>query len=481
MSKPLEFDICVIGAGAAGLSIAAGASQLGARAVLIEAGEMGGDCLNVGCVPSKALLAAAKAAHSGAEAAKFGITYAKPEVDFAGVMAHVKDVIAGIAPVDSQERFEGLGVTVIREWARFVDKDRVVAGEQEITAKRFVIATGSKPMVPPIEGLADVPFLTNETLFDLQEQPEHLIVMGGGPIGCELSQAFARLGTEVSIVEMASLLPKDDPEAADVVRQSLRKDGVSLHEGAKVTRVFSSVERAFKKGGVSVEVERQDGSTELLHGSHLLVAAGRTPSIQGLDLEKAGVDFHRAGVKVDAGLRTSNRKIYAVGDVAGGPQFTHVASYHASLFIRSFLFRLPAKTDYSALPWVTYSDPELAHVGLTEKMADDQGLTVQVLRWPFAENDRAQSERQTAGLLKAIVTPKGRILGCTIVGAHAGEAIYPWVLALHKKLSVKDMVGMIAPYPTFGEVTKRATGAFYTPKLFSERTKWLVRLLLKLG
>lgn len=481
MSKPLEFDICVIGAGAAGLSIAAGASQLGARTALIEAGEMGGDCLNVGCVPSKALLAAAKAAHSGAEAAKFGVTYAKPEVDFSAVMAHVKDVIAGIAPVDSQERFEGLGVTVIRDWARFVDRERVVAGDQEITAKRFVIATGSKPMVPPIEGLAEVPYLTNETLFDLQEQPEHLIVMGGGPIGCELSQAFVRLGTQVSIVEMATILPKDDPEAADVVRQSLRKDGVSLHEGAKVTGVASLVEGSFKNGGITVEVERKDGSSEQLHGSHLLVAAGRTPSIQGLDLEKAGVEYHRAGVKVDAGLRTSNRKIYAVGDVAGGPQFTHVASYHAGLFIRSFLFRLGAKTDYSALPWVTYSDPELAHVGLTEKMAEEKGLTVQVLRWPFGENDRAQSERQTAGLLKAIITPNGKILGCTIVGAHAGEAIYPWVLALHKKLSVKDMVGMIAPYPTFGEVTKRAIGSYYTPKLFSERTKWLVRLLLKLG
>jgi pyruvate/2-oxoglutarate dehydrogenase complex dihydrolipoamide dehydrogenase (E3) component len=475
MAEKIACDVCVIGGGSGGLTVAAGASQLGAKVVLIEGGEMGGDCLNVGCVPSKALIAAAKAAHAGKAAAPFGVTYDPPRVDFPAVMHHVKGVIAAIAPVDSQERFEGLGVTVLRDWGRFLNETTVAAAGKEITAKRFVVATGSRPLVPPVPGLDEVPFLTNETLFDLREQPEHLIVMGGGPIGCELAQSFARLGSKVTLVEMASILPKDDPEAVAIVRSSLQADGVELLEGAK------AVAAAKEEGGVSLTVEKAGGE-EKLSGSHLLVAAGRKTTTDGLDLEKGGIAYDRRGITVDQRQRsTSNKRVYAVGDVGGNPQFTHMAGYGGGLFIREFLFRLPGKVSLSAFPWVTYAEPELAHVGLTEAMAREKGLQYEVLRWSFDENDRAQAERATDGLVKAIVTPKGAILGCSIAGAHAGELIQPWILAIHAGQKIGKLATMIAPYPTFGEVGKRAAGSYYTPKLFSPRTKALVRFLLKFG
>ena len=480
MAERVTCDICVIGGGSGGLTIAAGASQLGAKVVLVEGGEMGGDCLNVGCVPSKALIAAAKAAHAGKAAAPFGVTYDPPKIDFRAVMEHVQDVIATIAPVDSQERFEGLGVTVLRDWARFTDKDRVLAAGKEISAKRFVVATGSRPMVPPVPGLEEVPFLTNETLFDLRERPEHLIVMGGGPIGCELAQSFARLGSKVTLLEMASILPKDDPECAAIVRAAMQADGVEINEGAKAVAVEKSGD------GVAVTVEPGEGSgasaPRKIEGSHLLVAAGRKVTTEGLELEKAGIEYDRRGLKVDGRQRSvSNRKVYAVGDVGGNPQFTHMAGYGGGLFIRDFLFRLPGRVSLSAFPWVTYADPELAHVGLTEAMAREKGETFEILRWSFAENDRAQAERKTDGLVKAVVTPKGKILGCSIVGPGAGELIQPWILAIHSGQKIGKLATMIAPYPTFGEVSKRTAGAYYTPKLFSARTKALVRFLLKFG
>ncbi|WP_455372021.1 dihydrolipoyl dehydrogenase family protein [Limibacillus halophilus] len=475
MAEKIACDVCVIGGGSGGLTVAAGASQLGAKVVLIEGGEMGGDCLNVGCVPSKALIAAAKAAHAGKAAAPFGVTYDPPRIDFPAVMDHVKGVIASIAPVDSQERFEGLGVTVLRDWARFLNETTVAAAGKEITAKRIVVATGSRPLVPPVPGLDEVPFLTNETLFDLREQPEHLIVMGGGPIGCELAQSFARLGSKVTLVEMASILPKDDPELVAVVRASLQADGVELREGAK------AVAAAREGEGVSLTVESGE-TRETIAGSHLLVAAGRKTTTDGLDLEKGGIAYDRRGISVDKSQRsTSNKRVYAVGDVGGNPQFTHMAGYGGGLFIREFLFRLPGKVNLAAFPWVTYSDPELAHVGMTEAMARDKGEGYEVLRWSFDENDRAQAERATDGLVKAIVTPKGEILGCSIAGPHAGELIQPWILAIHTGQKIGKLATMIAPYPTFGEVSKRAAGSYYTPKLFSARTKALVRFLLKFG
>lgn len=479
MSETLTPDLCIIGAGSAGLSIAAGAAQMGAETVLVEKGTMGGDCLNYGCVPSKSLLVAGKAAAAWRHSAQFGVTYGAPKVDMQAVHDHVHGVIAAIAPMDSVERFEGLGVTVLRGEARFLDaRELTVAaedGERRIRARRYVVASGSQPMVPPIPGIDDVDYLTNETVFGLTELPQRLVVIGGGPIGCELGQAFRNLGADVEIVEMGAILPKDDPELAEVLRRRLLDDGIVLHEQAKVVGVEAA------SAGVAVKLEREGGKTETVSGSHLLIAAGRKPTVEGLGLEAAGIGYDRKGISVDARLRTSNKRVYAAGDVAGGLQFTHVAGYHAGVILKNALFRLPSKADTSAAPWVTYCDPELAQVGPTEAMARDKGETVEVLTWPFAENDRAQTERRTEGLIKVVATPRGKVLGAGIVGPGAGELILPWALALSQGIKLGALAQVIAPYPTLGEVSKRAAGSFFTPKIFSAKTRWLVRFLARFG
>jgi len=472
MTRLIHTDICVIGAGSGGLSVAAGASQMGAGVVLIEKSEMGGDCLNTGCVPSKAMLAAAEKAQALREAGAFGIQPVKPDVDWEGVHKHVHDVIAAIEPNDSQKRFESLGVNVIRAAARFVDESTVEAGDVQVRAKYFVIATGSSAFVPPIEGLDQVDYFTNENIFSNRQSVDHLIVIGGGPIGLEMAQAHRRLGAKVTVLEVARLFMKDDPELSSIVVERLRQEGMAIHEGVE------SLHFEKRDQGVAVYCEI-DGSEACIEGSHLLVATGRRANVDGLNLEAAGIIFSPRGVEVNSKLRTSNRRIFAVGDVVGPYQFTHMAAYQAGIVIRNMLFKLPAKVNYSAVPWVTYTDPELAHVGMSEADAKEAGKSVRVLKWGFAENDRAQAERRTEGLVKVITEKNGRILGASIVGLHAGELIQPWILAISQKMKVGAMAGMIAPYPTLAEVNKRIAGSFYTDKLFSESTKKLVRFLLR--
>jgi pyruvate/2-oxoglutarate dehydrogenase complex dihydrolipoamide dehydrogenase (E3) component len=467
----LKPDICVIGAGSAGLSVAAGAAQMGANVVLVEKGAMGGDCLNTGCVPSKALLAAAHRAEAIRAARSFGIS-AAPVVDFAAVHRHVHDVIAAIAPHDSVERFEGLGVTVIKAEARFTSARTVEAAGRTIAARRFVIASGSRPAVPPIPGLAGLPYLTNETIFDLEDLPRHLVVIGGGPIGCELAQAFRRLGAAVSVIEAMTILPKDDPELTAVVRARLVRDGVTLHEKANVTAV--------KAAAAGVAVSLKSGAD--IEGSHLLIATGRAANVDGLGLDAAGIAFTPRGIRVDAALRTTNRRVYAIGDCNGGPQFTHVAGYQAGVVIREMLFRLPARADRATIPAVTYTEPELAQVGMTEMAAREaMGARAKVLTARFADNDRARAERATEGLIKIVVGPRGRILGAGIAGPHAGELIQPWVLALANGLKIGAMATMIAPYPTLGEIGKRASGNFYTPSLYGPKVRAVVGFLKRFG
>ena len=464
----------MIGGGSAGLSVAAGAVQMGARVVLLERGPMGGDCLNFGCVPSKSLLAAAHAAAAVRQAPRFGIRAGEPVVDFAAVRDHVKSVIAAIAPHDSQERFEGLGVRVIRESGRFTGPRTVAAGEFEIEARRIVIATGSSPVVPPIPGLDRAPFFTNETIFDNAAPIPRLLVIGGGPIGLEMAQAYARLGAKVTVIEGLRALNNDDPELARIVKQRLGEDGVEIHEGAMVKRIDGSA------GKIAIEAEKE-GKPVRFEGSHLLVAVGRRPNLEGLDLEKAGVEAGRGGIRVDARLRTTNRKVFAIGDAAEGYKFTHIAGYHAGIVIRNALFRLPAKVDYRALPWVTYTAPELAQVGLTEQAAREAYGDIAVLRASFAENDRARAEGGTQGLLKVMTTRKGVVVGASMVGDKAGEVIQGWCLPIARKMKVRDVAGLILPYPTLGEINKRAAGSFYTPSLFSDRTRRIVRFLLSFG
>jgi pyruvate/2-oxoglutarate dehydrogenase complex dihydrolipoamide dehydrogenase (E3) component len=470
----IETDICVIGAGSGGLSVAAAAAAFGVPVVLLEKGKMGGDCLNYGCVPSKALIASAKKAHGMRTAAKFGIAKANPRVDFQAVHDHIHGVIGAIAPNDSVERFTGLGVKVIQHPGRFVDRNTVTAGAQRIRARRFVIATGSTALVPPIPGLKEVPHLTNETLFDLTERPEHLIILGGGPIGMEIAQAMVRLGARVTVLEMAEPLGKDDPELTAVVLKSLSADGVDIRGLTKAVQV------AKHPRGVEVSVEGPDGADSVV-GSHLLVAAGRAPNVQGLGLDKAGIEFSNRGIKVNKGLKTTNSRVYAIGDVAGGLQFTHMANYHAGLVVRNALFKMPVKVSTGHIPWVTYTDPELAHVGETEASAAEKKIDFRVLRWPYAENDRAQAERLTDGLIKVITDKRGRIIGASIVGAQAGEIIQMWALAISQKLKIGAMTGYVSPYPTFTEIGKRAAVNFYKPSLSNPMLQRVIGFMRKLG
>ena len=453
----LQADLCIIGAGSGGLSVAAGAAQMGAAVVLIEKHLMGGDCLNTGCVPSKALLAAAHAAQAQRSGGRFGVAPVEPRVDFTQVMAHVHGVVGAIAPHDSVARFEGLGCTIIQAPARFTGPGEVEAGGQRVAARRFIIATGSRAALPPIPGLAETPHLTNETLFALTELPRHLAVIGGGPIGLEMAQAFRRLGSAVTVLERATILPKDEPEAVAVLRAALAAEGVRIIEGAAITRVDPG------------RITLADGMVE---PSHILVAAGRQAVVDGLGLDAAGIAFTPQGITVDAALRTTNPRAFAIGDCAGGPQFTHIAGAHAGVVIRRALFGLPAKVDYSALPWVTFTDPELAHAGLTEAQVPGCKTLLQ----PFSGNDRAQAEGVTEGLIKLVLSPKGLILGATIIGPGAGEMISLWGLAIQQRMKIGAIAGVTFPYPTLAEIGRRAAGAWFTPTLYGAKTRFFVGL-----
>jgi len=470
-----DFDLAVIGAGAAGLSTAYVAARLGLRVALIERGRMGGECLNVGCVPSKALLAAAHAAHAVRRAGRYGIQAPAPGVDWAAVQAHVHGAIAALAPADSIERYTGLGATVLQGTARFVARDALAvtgAESRRLTARRIVVATGSRPVVPDIPGLDRVPFLTNDTLFDLPAAPEHLLILGGGAIGLEMAQAHVRLGCRVTLVQSGVIGAKEDPDLVAGLRSALQGDGVVIMEQATVVAV--------RPGPV---LALADGRT--VAGSHLLVAAGRRPTLEGLDLETGRVAVSPHGVVTDRGLRSrTNRFVYAAGDVAdpqgSGPRyFTHVGSYHAGIIVRRALFRLPARIDYAALSRVTYTDPELAQVGLTEAEARAAGHEAETLCWPLRENDRAVAEGDTAGLVKLVVAGN-RVLGAGILAPHAGEMIGAWTLAITHGIKLSALAGMIVPYPTRAEAGKRAAGAGFTQRLFAAKPRLAARLLARL-
>ena len=449
-----KFDLIVIGAGSAGLTAAGGVAMFGLKVALIEAGAMGGECLNTGCVPSKALLAAAKAAHGARDGARFGIK-AIPKVDWPGVRAHVDGAIAAIAPHDAQERFETMGIEVIRAPAHFLDGKSLEVGNRRLTAPRIVIATGSKPAIPLIDGLADVPYLTNETLFALEMLPAHLIVLGGGAIGIEMAQAFRRLGSEVTVIEHDRPLSRDDVDAVDLVITQLRSEGVVFEIGRKATNV--AVDRK------SIVVKLDDDRT--VNASHLLIATGRRANIDELDLAAAGVKAGKDGINVDARRRTSNRRIYAIGDCRAGPRFTHVAGYEGALAGVDIALGWPGQVDWRALPHVTYSDPELAQIGLTEAEARDRYGQVDVTRQDFSDNDRAVTEGDTRGFLK-LIRHRGKVVGVTIVGAHAGELLEPWAQIISGKASAFALGSAIVAYPTRSEIAKAAAFAAYEPTVF---------------
>ncbi|PZN93974.1 MAG: dihydrolipoamide dehydrogenase [Hyphomicrobiales bacterium] len=470
-------DLCVIGAGTAGLAVATAAAAFGVSVVLVERDRMGG---HAGSSAVMALAAAGARAQAVREARRFGIVTVEPEVNDAQLHDHVQRVLSAAAPNASAERMKALGATVIAGEARFISRSTVVVGEQTIKARRFVIATGARTVPPPIPGLDQVPFLTDASLASATRRPERLIVLGGGSTGVAIAQAMARLGSQVTLVESGSLLEHDDPETVAILRRALLRDGVTLHEQAHVLRAQSI------RGGVGLAIAGADGGTEqMIEGTHMLVATARTPAIDMLDLELAGIASDTGGIRVDRGLRSTNARVYAIGDCAGGAAEGagggQVAEEHARLVLRHALFRQRGRFDATAVPRVTQTQPELASLGLSEEQARAKAGAIRVLRWPYAENERAQAGHETDGFVKLITDARGKVLGVTIVGARAGDLIATWALALKTGMSAANMAELMMPYPTLSEISKRAATSFLVPLASKPALRRLIGFLRRFG
>jgi pyruvate/2-oxoglutarate dehydrogenase complex dihydrolipoamide dehydrogenase (E3) component len=465
-----DFDIVVIGGGAGGLVVAAGGAQLGAKVALVEKHRLGGDCLWYGCVPSKTLIKSARIAWQMQHADRWAIEPAKPRIELARVMERVAGVIHSIEPNDSPERFRSLGVDVILGEGRFTDQRTFAVDGRKLTAKTFVVATGSRPSVPPIPGIDRTPYLTNETVFDLREDVPELIVVGGGPIGIEMAQAFRRLGSGVTVVDIASsILPKEDRDLADVVHRQLAAEGVRFHLGVTIASVDG------RRGDIRVTARDSGGSVKTLIGTHLLLAAGRKANLEGLGLEAAGVEVAHGRI-VHEDLRTANPHIYVIGDAAGGHQFTHLAEHHAGVVLRHAIFRLRWTKPSSVVPWCTYTDPELARVGLSETEAKQHGVAHRVYRFALDDVDRARAEGETEGLAKILTTPTGRLIGAAVVSPHAGELIAEYALAMSKRMRASDISGTIHAYPTFAYVNRRAADQRQKESLTATSRAWIKRV-----
>ncbi|HEY5594763.1 MAG TPA: FAD-dependent oxidoreductase [Nitrospiria bacterium] len=474
------YDLIVIGGGAGGLVTASGGARLGAKVALIEQERLGGECLWTGCVPSKALIRSAKVKQLMEHAGSYGFTDQKVQADFAKVMRRMRDVITAIQPHDDPDRFRKMGVEVIQGRAEFTGPDRIEVSApgkgRVLRSRRFCIAVGADPLLPPIEGLVRVPYLTHLNFFNQSRQPDHLLIVGGGPIGCEMGQAFHRLGSRVTIIEtLDSILNKDDRETARRLHEILEKEGLRMEVKARAETVEQHEDR------LRLHCTR-DGESFTLEGDALLIAAGKRPRVDGLGLEAAGVQFDQKGIRVDRFMRTTNPRIFACGDVTGGFPFTHMAEYQAGLIVVNALVPfLRRRADYRVVPWCTFTDPELAQVGLTEEQAKQQfgegGFCV--WRYPVGENDRHIIDGETQGAVKLLTRPNGRIIGCTILSAHAGDLIHEVALALKKKGTAADISGMIHVYPTLAQANKRASDQYFAEKFFGGRIPKLMSWWLK--
>ena len=468
MARQYDYDIGIIGGGAAGLTTASGAAQLGAKTLLIEKeNSLGGDCLHFGCVPSKTLISAAHAYHTIANAEAYGLPAVDvPPVDFARIRDRIAGVIATIQKHDSEERFCGLGAKVEFGSPEFIDEYSISLNQQTVSAKKWLIATGSSPGVPPVPGLDQVSHITNREIFSLDRLPGSMAIIGGGPIAVEMGQAFSRLGTKVTIIEQADqILGKEDKDMADELLALLKSPNMTVHLGASIV---STRDLGDKK---EVLIQNGQGKEIPVHAETILVAAGRTPNIEGLSVEKAGVDFTPRGIPVDNRMRTSQKHIFAAGDVTGSYQFTHAAGYEGSIVIANAIFRLPRKADYAFLPWCTYTDPELASIGMNEKSAAEAGISYSVWTEAFEDNDRSLAMGNTAGRIKMILDAKENIIGVQILGPNAGDLINEWVAVTSGKVKLSTLASAVHPYPTLGEINKRVAGAYLSPKIFSERIK----------
>jgi len=467
-------DIIIIGGGSAGLTAAAGCAQLGMRTALVEKAHMGGDCLYHGCVPSKSLLRTASVYAEARRFPDFGLPEISklPVPNASEVLGRVRRVIESIAPHDSPERFEKLGVEVILEQSRFISDEEVeLESGRTLSARKFIVSTGSSPAVPPIPGLEEAGYITNLEVFSLEQFPAKLIILGAGPIGVEMAQAFSRLGSEVSIVDMAPhVLPREDEDMASYVEQALRSDGVTLELGAQIV----GLQRTGKKKQVTIRSGEEERN---LQGDEILVALGRRGNTADLALETAGVEVKRSFIEVDARLRSSNPQILAAGDVNGNFLFTHVAGAEGSFLVRSLALHLPGKMDYSKVPWCTYGDPELASVGYNEQRAQQAGIDYRTVHTGFEEVDRARAEGNEEGGIKILLDKKERIIGTQIAGAHAGELLPSAILAIQNRWKLGSLLGPIFPYPTMAEVYKRAAGNYLSPKLFNPRVRGILKRL----
>ncbi|HIJ89751.1 MAG: FAD-dependent oxidoreductase [Desulfobulbaceae bacterium] len=459
-----DYDLGIIGGGAAGLTVASGAAQLGAKTLLVEKEEMlGGDCLHYGCVPSKTLIKSAHVFHLMKNGPKFGLpAITPPPVDFRQVAARIHSVINAIQKHDSVARFCKLGVKVEFGSPTFTDEHAIAMGGKIISARAWVIATGSSPDIPPIEGLKTTPYLTNRDIFSLETLPASMIIFGGGPIAVEMAQAFRRLGTRVTVIQRSGqILSKEDREMADIVQQALEEEGVTFLLNTAVLRVRNlGSER-------EVVVKNAAGETISLKGEAILVALGRAPNTSGLGLEKIDIPFDHNGITVSNYLRTSHRHIYGAGDVIGGYRFTHVAGYEGGVVLSNAVFHLPKKADYSLVPWCTYTHPGLASIGLNEKGAQKAGIDYTVWREEFRDNDRGLAEGESIGMIKLLLGSRGKPLGVQILGPQAGELLNEWVAVMNGGVGLSKIASAIHPYPTLGEINKRVAGAVFSKKLFS--------------
>jgi len=461
-----EYDMGVIGGGAAGLTVTSGSAQLGAKTLLVEKEHaLGGDCLHFGCVPSKTLIKTAHVYHLMNHAEAFGLPRVDvPPVDFKSVANQIASVIGTIQEHDSEERFCGLGAKVVFGNAHFTDPHTIRVDGADYSAKTWVLATGSSAVIPPIDGLDKTLHITNREIFSLDHLPKSLIILGGGPIGTEMSQAFTRLGSKVTVVDMADqILPKEDKDMTDTVRTVLEAEGVTFHLGTKIvgTKDLGSEREVF--------LEDAEGKKFSITGETLLVALGRTANTGGLGLEDIGLEFDRRAIKVDNRLRTNLKHIYGAGDCIGGYQFTHAAGYEGGIVVSNAIFRLPRKTNYTYIPWCTYTDPELASIGMNEKRAKEAGIEYAVWTEQFKDNDRSLAEGERVGKIKMLLDTKEKPIGVQIMGPHAGELISEWVAIFNGKVKLSTLVSAVHPYPTIGEINKKVAGTFFSPKIFSKK------------
>lgn len=463
-----DYDIGVIGGGAAGLTVTAGSARLGAKTLLIEKdNKLGGDCLHYGCVPSKTLIKSAKVYHLLKNSKYFGLPHVDiPSVDFTSVSKRIQEVIDRIQKHDSVERFCGLGARVLFGSPSFIDSHTVDLDGQKISAKNWVIATGSSPEKPPLKGIENTPFITNKDIFSLRRLPESIAVLGAGPIAIEMAQAFTRLGSKVHVIQRSpQILSKEDKDMADEVMNILASEGVEFHLNSTVLEIVNTGDK------IEVAIKNSDGIENRIKAEKLLIAMGRTPNLEGLNPENAGIEYNKKGVTVDNRLRTTCKNIYAAGDVTGTNQFTHAAGYEGGIVISNAVFHLPRKADYTLLPWCTYTDPELASIGMNEKRAREAGINYSVWTEEFKDNDRSLAEGNTSGKIKMVLNEKEKPIGVQILGINSGELLNEWVAVLNGGVKLSALASSIHPYPTLGEINKRVAGTFLSPKIFSTKVQ----------